>query len=37
MYVTTAFVGKTSMTNIVLGGRKDSVVAVLKVQFQRLF
>ena len=37
MYVTRAFVGKISMTVIVLGSSKGSVVAVLKVPFQRLF
>jgi len=37
MYVTTALVGKSSITAIVLGGRKVSLVAMFKVPFQRLF
>jgi hypothetical protein len=36
MYVTTAFVGKTSMAAVLTRGRKDSLVAMLKVQFRRL-
>lgn len=37
MYVTASFVGKTSLTAILIGGRKDSLVAMLKVPFQHLF
>jgi hypothetical protein len=33
MYVTTAYVGKTSMTAVLIRGRKDSVVAIFKVQY----
>jgi len=34
--VTTAFIGKSNMTAILIGGRKDSLVAMLKIPFQRL-
>jgi hypothetical protein len=36
MYVTTAFVTKTSVTAILTGGRQDSLLAILRLPLQHL-